>query len=76
MKSTLSFAILVLLGQIDATSINNLQEKNMNEIYPPDEILLQVESQKHHHLSESQKHHHLSEKNYVSKAPVKNANHH
>lgn len=67
MKSTLSFAILVLLGQIDATSINNLQEKNMNEVYPPDEILLQIESQKHHHLSE---------KNYVSKAPVKNAHHH
>jgi hypothetical protein len=42
MKSTLSFAILVLLGQIDATSINNLQEKTMNELYPPDEILLQV----------------------------------
>jgi hypothetical protein len=67
MKSTLSFAILVLLGQIDATSIKNLQEKNMNEVYPPDEILLQVQTHKHHHLNE---------KNYVSKAPVEQAHHH
>jgi hypothetical protein len=40
MKSTLSFAVLALLGLIDATSINNLQEEKLNEIYPPDEILL------------------------------------